>query len=94
MKKQACKNIFLTLIIIVGGLSSYAQQKASDRSFNSEIKKLKQIQESRKKMLQQTQQTGVNNQTQATTTQENKTKQPATKPSLQPMTIPARPKKQ
>jgi hypothetical protein len=46
-------------------------------------------------MLQQTQQPADKNETPATTNSDNKIKQsPATKPSSQPMTVPARPKKQ
>jgi hypothetical protein len=95
MKKYAYKSLFLTLIIIVCGLNIYAQQKASDRPFTTELKKLKEIQETRKKMLQQTQQPSENKETQTTTNSDNKTKQPAaSKSSLQPMAIPVRSKKQ
>jgi len=95
MKKTVYKSLFLTLIIIACGLTIYAQQKASDRPFAAELKKIKEKQEKRKKILQQTQQPAEKTETQATTNSDNKTKQPAAaKPSLQPMTIPARPKKQ
>ena len=95
MKKIICKSLFLTLIIIACGLNIYAQQKASERPFASELKKVKEKQEARKKILQQTQQPADQKETPAMTTSANKTKQlPAVKPSLQPMTVPARPKKQ
>lgn len=95
MKKIVSKSLFLTLIIIACGLTIYAQQKASDRPFTSELKKIKEKQEARKKMLQQTQQPADKNETPATTNSDNKTKQsPAIKPSSQPMTVPARSKKQ
>jgi hypothetical protein len=95
MKKIVHKSLFLTFIIIACGLHINAQQKASDRPFTSELRKIKEKQESRKKMLQQTQQSPENNEAPATTNSENKTKQPqAVKSSLQPMEVPARAKKQ
>jgi len=94
MKKITIRNFFLGLIIVFCGLNGYAQ-KASDRPISSELKKLKEMKETRKQMLQRTQQTASKTEIQATTVTADKTKQlPATKPSVQPMVIPARSKRQ
>jgi len=94
MKKIIIRNLLLSLILCVCGLVTYAQ-KASDRPISSELKKLKEIQETRKQMLQRTQQSASKTETQPTTVSADKTKQlPATKPSAQPMVVPVRSKRQ
>jgi hypothetical protein len=95
MKKSIYKYLFLTSIILIGGMYVHAQQKASDRPFSSELKKVKEIQETRNKMLRETKQPSDRKETQATTNPVNKPKQrPATKPSILPMSLPPRSKKQ